>query len=152
VTVLVVVSAGLLDMTRPSDSQTHLGRLFVRIRDDGWDAFATVIARKADANLRVLTMSPWVLFVPLFLVLFIVVLVRVPRSLQPLFARCAHLRSALIATAVLAGAGGILNDSGIAIPGMILCVTTSVMAFLLARIPRTEPALAASVEREVAAV
>ncbi|MGH9003564.1 MAG: hypothetical protein ACRDYV_10580, partial [Acidimicrobiia bacterium] len=63
-TVLALSAFALFDLARPSDERSHLGRLVEQVDADGWGAFTQVVERKADANLSVLTRSPWTPMVP----------------------------------------------------------------------------------------
>jgi hypothetical protein len=128
----VVVVFGLLDLARPADDRTHLGRLFERIGDDGWSAFETVVVRKLQANLSVLTSSVWTLMVPLALAVAAYLLWVAPGRLRRLRDEPA-LRTALPGLGVAGLLGFALNDSGIAVPGMMLGVVGASLAYLLVR-------------------
>jgi NAD/NADP transhydrogenase beta subunit len=128
----VVVVFGLLDLARPADDRTHLGRLFERIGDDGWSAFETVVVRKLQANLSVLTSSVWTLMVPLALAVAAYLLWVAPGRLRRLRDEPA-LRTALPGLGVAGVLGFALNDSGIAVPGMMLGVVGASLAYLLVR-------------------
>jgi hypothetical protein len=130
--VAVVVLFGLLDLARPADDRTHLGRLFERIGDDGWSAFETVVVRKLQANLSVLTSSVWTLMVPLALAVAAYLLWVAPGRLRRLRDEPA-LRTALPGLGVAGVLGFALNDSGIAVPGMMLGVVGASLAYLLVR-------------------
>jgi hypothetical protein len=146
-TVAVVVALGLLDLTRDSADRSHLGRLFERIDSDGIGGLWTVVDRKLGANLRSLTSSVWRFI--LFPVVLGVIAVgwRAPGRLRTLIERFPELRAAmpgLLATAVL---GYALNDSGIAVPGMMLAAGVPAVVYLLMRVetptapatPTTQP-------------
>jgi hypothetical protein len=128
----VVVVFGLVDLARPSDERTHLGRLFEKIGTDGWSAFETVVVRKLDANLSVLTSSVWTLMVPLALAVAAYLLWVAPGRLRRLRDEPA-LRTALPGLGVAGVLGFALNDSGIAVPGMMLGVVGASLAYLLVR-------------------
>ncbi len=128
----VVALFGALDLARPSDDRTHLGRLFERISDDGWSAFETVVVRKLQANLSVLTSSVWTLMVPLALAVAAYLLWVAPGRLRRLRDEPA-LRTALPGLGVAGVLGFALNDSGIAVPGMMLGVVGASLAYLLVR-------------------
>ena len=128
----VVVVFGLLDLARPADDRTHLGRLFERIGNDGWSAFETVVVRKLEANLSVLTSSVWTLMVPLALAVAAYLLWVAPGRLRRLRDEPA-VRTALPGLGVAGVLGFALNDSGIAVPGMMLGVVGASLAYLLVR-------------------
>ena len=99
--VLLVVLAAV-DVLRPDDARTHLGRLAADVLDSGsaplWDA----IARKESANFRLLVHSPW--SVALLVVLLVPLMLRTSLS--------APMRVALGGNLALAVLGFAANDSG----------------------------------------
>ena len=66
-TLVVIGLFAAIDLSRPSDSRTHLGRLVERMGDEGLGSFTTVITRKLAANLGVITSTVWTAMVPLAL-------------------------------------------------------------------------------------
>jgi hypothetical protein len=128
----VVLAFGLADLARPPDDRTHLGRLLERVADEGLGAFETVVLRKLDANLSVLTSSVWTLMVPLALVVAAYLLWRTPGRLRSLRDEIA-VRTTLPGLGVAGVLGFALNDSGIAVPGMMLGVVGASLAYLLVR-------------------
>ena len=100
-TVLLVVLAGV-DVLRPDDERTHLGRLAADVLDGGpaplWDA----IVRKESANFRLLVHSPW--SVALIVVLVVPLALRTPLS--------APVKVAVMGNLALAALGFLTNDSG----------------------------------------
>jgi hypothetical protein len=128
----VVVVFGLVDLARPADDRTHLGRLFERIGTDGWGAFETVVVRKLQANLSVLTSSVWTLMVPLALAVAAYLLWVAPGRLRRL-RDVPAVRTTLPGLGVAGILGFALNDSGIAVPGMLLGVVGASLAYLLVR-------------------
>jgi NAD/NADP transhydrogenase beta subunit len=106
--------------------------MFERIGDDGWSAFETVVVRKIQANLSVLTSSVWTLMVPLALAVAAYLLWVAPGRLRRLRDEPA-LRTALPGLGVAGVLGFALNDSGIAVPGMMLGVVGASLAYLLVR-------------------
>jgi hypothetical protein len=141
VTAMAVVIFGLVDLARESDQRTHLGRLFERIGDEGWSSFETVVVRKAGQNLDTIGNSVW-LWMIVMVVLFVAYLVVRERALVlAIFDRVPELRAAAIGFAILAVLGYALNDSGVAVPGMMLGIANAVLVCLLAWIvPRTRSA------------
>jgi hypothetical protein len=136
-----VVLIGLIaafDASRPEDKQTHLGRLVHSTADDGWSAFATVIERKLDANLSVLFRSSWTAMLPIVLA-GVVVLFLIAPGLAIAIRRMPTLRAALYGLIVLAVLGFALNDSGIAVPAMMLSVVSPILIVLASRGERLPP-------------
>jgi hypothetical protein len=141
--VIALVAFGLFDLTRPSDKQTHLGRLFETTQTRGWSSFSTVIERKVYANLSVLLGSTWLLVVLAVLAFLAYVYSRRRDRLQAIVAWVPELRASYVGFAVVATLGFAANDSGIAIPGMMLSVLNPTIVVLLVlasrRVPTSEP-------------
>jgi hypothetical protein len=131
IAVAAVIAVGLLDLLRPADQRTHVGRFLQKIGTD-FDGAVLVVQRKASANLRVFGHSV-LLGVIIVLVLLVAYLWYVaPRSLRPLSARITTTRPTVLGFLVLAVLGFALNDSGIAIPGMMCAVFQSALVVLMA--------------------
>ncbi len=128
---VAVVAVGLLDLLRPSDQRTHVGRFLQKVGTD-FDGAVLVVQRKASANLRVFGHSV-LLGVIIVLALLVAYLWYVsPRSLRPLSETITTTRATVLAFLVLAVLGFALNDSGIAIPGMMCAVFESALVVLMA--------------------
>ncbi len=121
--VLLVVLAGV-DVLRPDDARTHLGRLAADVLDSGpgplWDA----IARKESANFRLLVHSPWSVA--------LVVVLAVPLLLRTRLA--APVRVAVVGNLALAVLGFAANDSG----PVVVALALFYLAPLLVIYRRTE--------------
>jgi hypothetical protein len=124
------------DASRPEDQQTHLGRLVHTTTDGGWDAFATVIHRKLDANFAVLFQSTWTVMFPIVLFGLGYIVYSTPGGLRALADHVLQIRAALYGLVVLAVLGFALNDSGIAVPGMMLGVVAPTLIVLAVRSER----------------
>ncbi len=133
VTAAAIGAFTLFDLSRPSSRRSHLGRLFEQVDTDGWEAAILVVERKLDANLSVLTKSPWTLMVPAALAFVAYLVYRSPSSLGEIQRRLPELRVALAGILVAGLLGFALNDSGIAVPGMILGVLNPALVYLSAR-------------------
>ena len=130
------VLVGVVDLLRPPDQRTHVGKFFEKAGTD-FSGATLVLRRKASENLAVLTHS-------LLLGCLIVVALMLlylwfvgPRSLQPLLAHVSTARVTALSLAVVAVLGFALNDSGITIPGMMAAVFESALVVLLARVVYT---------------
>jgi hypothetical protein len=130
--VAAVVAFGLLDLARPAQSRTHLGRLFESIGDDGISAFNTVVTRKLDANFSVLGRSVWTLMLPVVAAFVIYLLWKAPRLLHHIEHALPERDAILAGFAVTAVLGFALNDSGIAVPGVMLGVLNASLVHELA--------------------
>ncbi len=133
---LVVVGAfAALDLSRPADRRTHLGRLVESVADQGFGALETVVSRKLGANLTVITSSVWTAMVPIALGFVVYLLWRAPglvRSIRN------TIQESLAGLAVVGFLGFALNDSGIAVPGVMLGVVNASLVYLTVRTLPTE--------------
>jgi len=128
--VVVVVVIAFLDYLRPEQDRSHLGR-FVEAMLSG--EAASIVQRKLEANVSLLTNSVLTLMVPLVLI-FLAFLVRRPSGLLPwTFVRVPTLRSGLFAVLVLGVVGALVNDSGVAIPAMAATVAIPVAVAVVVR-------------------
>jgi hypothetical protein len=121
--VLLVTTFAFLDYTREADARTHLGR-FVQQVVDG--QAGTVVRRKANANLRLLTHSVLTLVVPLAVAFLAFVLLRPWGGLRRALQRADELRAGLIAVLVMAVVGFLANDSGVAVPSFALTLAVPI--------------------------
>jgi hypothetical protein len=143
----VLVAAGLLvgavDVLRPSDQRTHVGKFFEKAGTD-FSSATLVLRRKASENLSTLGHSLLIGCLIALAVLAVYLWFVRPRSLRTLFARVSTARITALSLGVVAVLGFALNDSGIAIPGMMLSVLMPVIVVLLVlahrRVPPGEPA------------
>jgi hypothetical protein len=142
-TVVVVLGFGLLDLTRPAAQQTHLGRLLSDIGDNGVAALQTVVLRKLNANLSVLTSSIWTLMLPLVFASIAFLIWWAPWRLRTIAERIPQERAAVggLITAMVLGFA--LNDSGISVPGIMLGVVNASLVHLLLRVDDDLPSSAA---------
>jgi hypothetical protein len=143
-TVLIGLGAALvalvgftaIDLSRPKAHQTHLGRLVTSTRNEGFHAFWIVIERKLSENLGVLFQSAFTLMLPVVLAGLAYIVWRMPGPVRALRDRSPVLRWGLIAFVVLAALGFALNDSGIAVPGVMVAVLAPVIIVMLIRVDR----------------
>jgi hypothetical protein len=136
------VVVGALDVLRPADQRTHVGKFVEKVATD-FSSATLVLRRKASENLSVLGHSLLLgCLVALALLVLYLCYVR-PRSLRTLFARVETARVTAISLGVVAVLGFALNDSGITIPGMMAAVAEAALVILLVRVvvrePRHEP-------------
>jgi len=123
--VLVTVAVGFIDLARPTESRTHLGRLLESVGDEGWAPLRTVVVRKLEVNLAAVTNTPWLLMVPVMVAFTLWVVRRTPGSARAVWAHSPELRASLVGLAVAATLGFALNDSGIAVPGAMAGVASA---------------------------
>jgi len=134
VTVGVVLAFGFYDLGRPAARQTHLGRLFADIGDNGFEAFQTVVLRKLNANLSVLTSSVWTLMLPLVFAFIAYLFWQAPWRLRTIRERIPQERAAVAGLITAMVLGFALNDSGISVPGIMLGVVNASLINLLLRV------------------
>jgi len=123
--VLALVVAGLavgfVDLSRPADSRTHVGRFFEKVGHEGISGFVEVIGRKLDLMVRTFSNTGWVLVV----VVAVGALVYVLRATD-LFERMSGwvttLRAGFVAFALLVVLATLLNDSGVQVTGMMTAI------------------------------
>ncbi len=143
---VVLVGAGLLagfvDLTRPTDKQTHVGRFFQKVGDQGVSGFTTVVGRKLSLMLQTFSNTSWVLLVAGVLGSLLYLAWRTDR-LRALGRAVPVLAPMLISFAVLSVLATVLNDSGIQVMGMMLAVLVPTLVVLACRElvpPEPEPA------------
>jgi hypothetical protein len=139
--VIAIATAGVLavfalvDLARPEESRTHLGRLAASLLDDGGGGAVTVVQRKINANVSILTSSVWTWIIPFAVAFLAFVVWRRPGLLRGLEERFPGLRAGLVGALVAGGLGFALNDSGVAIPAMMLGVVLPYVTHLAVREP-----------------
>ena len=132
--VVAMVLAGIVDLARPEASRTHLGRLFEDIDANGFDAFSTVVVRKLGANFSILASSEWTLMLPIVFGSILYLIWRAPGRLQQLQRVLPQERAARAGFVVAAVLGFVLNDSGVAVPGLMLGVMNASLVYLVLRV------------------
>lgn len=121
-TVAVLALFAAVDLARSPESRTHLGRLVAGAFDSGSSGVITVIARKASANASILTSSIWTLVISVALGSVAFLLWRRQGIFGEVAGRVPGLRVCLVGALVAGGLGFALNDSGVAVPAMMLAV------------------------------
>lgn len=130
-TALAVGGLAVLDLSRPTSDRSHLGRLVERLGDDGADGLLLVVQRKLEQNLASLTGTLWLLVVLSTIATATYLAIAAPGAGGRLLARIPPLRAAGWGLLVTGALGMALNDSGIAVPGMMLAVANPVLVVLL---------------------
>lgn len=126
-----------LDLARPPEERTHVGRFAAQVLDGG-TGVGTVLQRKLDANLSLLLSSVWALVIPVALIFLVFLVRRGPSVVRQMESAVPGLRALLVGSLVLAVLGGGLNDSGVAVPAMMLGVLlpyVTVLAMAMASRP-----------------
>ncbi|MGI9120142.1 MAG: hypothetical protein ACR2G7_08505 [Acidimicrobiales bacterium] len=130
VTVGVIAVFGAADLARPAEARTHLGRFLAVAADEGASGVVPIIERKMSANLLILTSSVWTLFIPVVLAFLVFLVWRRAGFLERLEERMPGSRACLVGALVVAVLGALLNDSGVAIPGIMFAVLLPYLTIL----------------------
>jgi hypothetical protein len=134
-----------IDLTRPLDKRTHLGRLVASGEGQGgFHSVSTLIQRKLSENTSVLFSSIWTIMLPVVLAGIAYLIYRAPRRMRGIHERIPQLSAALVGLLVVTVLGTALNDSGIAIAGVMLGVMTPVLVVVTMRGDRARPRWAIS--------
>lgn len=107
----LVTAAAALDLARPDDQRSHLGRFAEQVLDDGPAAFVDTFARKQEANARLAQSSQWSRMVPVALA-FLAVPLAWQRRHRTLLPPGSPTRVAFWAVAAATVLGFASNDSG----------------------------------------
>jgi hypothetical protein len=132
VVVITGLVAGFVDLTRPSNERTHVGRFFEKVGDEGPAGFFTVIGRKLSLMIGTFSNTAWVLLVLSVLVVLYLAF-RKTDAMTRLVARIPTLAPGLVCVAVLVVLATALNDSGVQVTGMMLATLLPVLVFLATR-------------------
>lgn len=117
----------LVDLSRPAESRTHLGRFVGKVVDG---EAALILQRKLDTNLNILTSTVWTLTIPVALAFFAYLTWR-PNGLTRAIERShPSFRTFGISALTLGVVAFALNDSGVALPAMMLGIVLPYTAYL----------------------
>ncbi|MBS1837816.1 MAG: hypothetical protein JST64_08980 [Actinobacteria bacterium] len=133
---LVVFAA--IDLARPVESRTHLGRFAQKLIDGGG---GIILQRKIEANLSILTSTIWTLVIPVALLFIGYLTWRPNRMLRRLHEEHFGFKAFGVSGMTLGIVAWIANDSGVSIPALMLTVALPYTAYLaLGLRPRGEDA------------
>lgn len=135
VTVAVIAAFGAVDLLRPPASRTHLGRFLARFGEPGAGGAATVIERKIASNVSILTSSVWTLVIPVAIAFLAFLAWRQAGLLRRLGSVSPGARACVVGGLVVAVLAGLLNDSGVAIPGIMFAVLLPYLTVLALAAP-----------------
>lgn len=134
-TVAILGAFGAIDLLRPPERRGHLGRLLAQtFGDQGTSGLLTVIERKVNANLSILVSSVWSVVIPVAVAFIAFLIWRPPRAMSSLL-RLPGMRAFLIGSLATCALAAVLNDSGIAIPGIMLTLLLPYVAHLALELP-----------------
>ena len=130
-----------IDLSRPASKRTHLGRMITSGEGSGGlHSVSTMLHRKLTENTSVLFGSLWMIMLPVVLAGIAYLVYRAPGRMRGLHERIPQLSAALVGLLIVAVLGTALNDSGIAIAGVMLGVMTPVLVVVTMRGDRARPA------------
>lgn len=146
VTMLLLGVAAGVDLLRPADERTHLGRLITEVADGGGSVFVDTVARKLTVNLRVLQRSIWTWSVPIATGFMLYVLVWTGGWLRLLPSR-SPLRAGVVGTLVAGVLGWAVNDSGIVVTALVYVYLGPFLTLLALGASRGEPVVLSPAKR-----
>jgi hypothetical protein len=130
---------GFVDLLRPHDQRTHVGRFFEQVNRQGLSGLTTVLQRKGSENAATLAQGLSIAVIVVVVGVVAILWYRAPHPMQRVVATIAPLRAAAIAFTVLAALGYALNDSGIAIPALMCVIIAASVAHLAPLAERIDP-------------
>jgi hypothetical protein len=139
---VVLVVSGLLvgfaDLMRPKDQQTHVGRFFDKVANDGLAGFALTLQRKGSENIASFRNTKLLWIVPIVVVLVWYLWRARNGRIHQLFTDVPAVRQTMLALAVVAFLGYALNDSGVSIPALMAVVFECALVYV-ALAPERKP-------------
>jgi hypothetical protein len=125
---------GFVDLLRPPDQRTHIGRFFSQVGRDGFSGLLKVLHRKADANLASFSTARLMWVLPIAGVFVIFIWLSDRTNVRRVVSETLVFRQGLVALAVLMLLGYALNDSGISIPALMAVVFECVAVYLVLQV------------------
>ena len=118
-TIAILGIATGLDLLRPPESRTHLGRFVSSVGGaNGGSTFETTVLRKLTTNIRVFTGSFWTWMVPIIAIVLLFFLVA-QRGWERDMPRGSALRAGVVAALVAGLLGFSVNDSGTVVAALV---------------------------------
>ncbi len=133
----VAIGLSFVDLLRPEETRTHLGRFAALIADGDISELGMIIQRKGAAALKSLTVTRWTYFIPVGLAVLALLLIRPRGVLRDVLPKRPLLRAGLWGTLVAGVLGFAVNDSGISIPALALAFTVPFL--VLVAVDAVEP-------------
>lgn len=134
-TVAILGAFGAIDLLRPPERRGHLGRLLDQtFGEQGTSGLITVVERKVNANLSILVSSVWSIVIPVA-VAFLAFLIWRPPGAMGFLLRLPGVSAFLVGSLATCALAAVLNDSGIAIPGIMLTLLLPYVAHLALELP-----------------
>ncbi|MCU1352025.1 MAG: Flagellar basal body rod protein [Acidimicrobiales bacterium] len=121
-TALVLGTFAAIDMARPPQDRTHLGRLVATIGGGGGGGLGNVLGRKLQSNLHILTSSTFTWIIPAAFLFLAFLVWRRRGFIHTLMEGVPGMRALLWGAITVGAIGFALNDSGVAVPAMMFPV------------------------------
>jgi hypothetical protein len=137
--VILTAGASLIDVLRPPEVRTHLGRFAETIRSGGVTSLALIVRRKAASQFGSFAATRWTYFLPAGIV-GLALLTAEPRGLlRSVLPQRRLLRAGLWGTVVVGVVGFAVNDSGISITAVTLALAIPLLVLFVVEAvsPRT---------------
>ena len=128
--VVAALAVGFVDLLRPPDQRTHIGRFFSQVGREGFTGLFRVLHRKLDANLASFSTARLMWVLPIVGLFAVFIWFSEHTDVRRLLRDTAVLRQGLVSLGILMVLGYALNDSGISIPGLMAVVFESVVVYL----------------------
>jgi len=125
------LAVGFLDLLSPHDQRSHVGRFFEKVGNEGFSGFSSVIERKGGENAATFSSAIYLVLIVVVLLAGVALWTRPPRPLVAVLSRVRTLRPASVSLGVLIVLSYGLNDSGLAIPAIMLSLLVAVASYLL---------------------
>lgn len=139
VTLVALAAAAGIDLLRPPDSRTHLGRLVADIQADGFEVFSTTVQRKLAVNFRTYR-SPWSWTVVIISAYMLFVL-GWTRGWHELLPRRSALRAGVVGTLGAGLLGYAVNDSGVVVTALVFVYLGPFLTMLALQREHGEPVI-----------
>ncbi|MGH2759983.1 MAG: hypothetical protein ACRDKJ_10540, partial [Actinomycetota bacterium] len=134
---VAAIGLSFVDLLRPAETRTHLGRFASLIVDGDLSELGVIVLRKGAAALKSLTVTRWTYFIPVGLAVLALLLIRPRGVLRDVLPERRLLRAGLWGALVAGVLGFAVNDSGISIPALALAF--AVPFLVLVAVDAVEP-------------
>lgn len=125
------LAVGFLDLLRPRDQRSHVGRFFEKVGNEGFSGFSSVIERKGGENAATFSSTIYLVLIVVVVAAGVLLWLRPPRPLRTAMTRVPTLRPAAASLATLIVLSYGLNDSGLAIPAIMLALVTAAASYVV---------------------
>jgi hypothetical protein len=142
IAVAVLAAVATVDLLRPPEARTHIGR-FVADIFGGEGTMTTTLQRKWSTNMRVFGRTLWTWMVPVTAGFMLYVLV-IAKGWQRLLPAGSALRAGVVATVTAGLLGWLVNDSGVVVSALVFVFVGPYLTLLALADDTHPPELAAA--------